>query len=204
MSVRTGVVVLALGLSLGLSGCGRDGDVVAPAPDTRTDRSAPVTLPEGVAAVATAEPGAIRNRWEAQTELSRTVTGNLTASLEAGRGGPLVLAFANGITMRLERVADQLGADRTGSANVTFSSTLGADPNAQVFIYRVADERLADSASRGGLCQGGRTAHVALSEFVNRQGDWVFTLAAYRGSVQPGPGASADPQFCAAYGYGVS
>ncbi len=189
--------------ALAVAGCSEGGDVAAPAADARPDRSAPVTAPEGVSVVATAEPGATRNRWEAQTELSRTVTGNLTASLESGRGGPLVLAFANGITMRLERVADQLGADRTGAGGVTFSSTLGADPNAAVFIYRVADETIAQSAPRGGLCQGARTVHVALSEFVNRQGDWVFTLAAYRGAAQPGAVSGGDPQFCAAYGYGV-
>lgn len=190
-------------LALALAACEPAGDAPAPAEERRADRLSPVTAPEGVAVVASAEPGAARNRWSAQTEVSRTVTGNLTTSLEAGRGGPLVLAFANGVTVRLERVADQLGADRTGVAGVTFSSVLGVDPNAAVYIYRVAEETVARSAPRGGLCQGSRTMHVALSEFVNRAGDWVFTLAAYRGQAQPGPQAGDDPQFCAAYGYGV-
>lgn len=185
------------------AGCDRAGEIVAPTAKERVDRSAPVTAPEGVSVVATAEPGAARNRWKAQTELTRTVAGNLTASLESGRGGPLILAFANGITLKLERVADQVGADRTGSDNVTFSSTLGADPNAAVFVYRVAEETLARSATSGGLCQQARTTFVALSEFVNRQGDWVFTLAAYRGATPPGANGGADPQFCAAYGYGM-
>lgn len=190
-------------MALASAGCDRVGSVATQAAEQRQDRLSPVTAPEAVGVVATAEPGAVRNRWEAQTELSRTVTGNLTASLESGRGGPLILAFANGVTLKLERVADQLGADRTGVDGVTFSSTLGADPNAAVYIYRVAEERIAQIAPRGGLCQGARTAHIALSEFVNRNGDWVFTLAAYRGTAQPGPQASSDPQFCAAYGYGV-
>lgn len=202
MNVRACLVGVALALMA--TGCGRNGDLAAPAANERPDRSAPVTSPEGVAAVATAEPGATRNRWNAQTEVARNVTGTLTASLEAGRGGPLILAFANGITMRLERIADQLGADRTGSGGVTFSSTLGADPNAGVFIYRVADETISPSAQGGGLCQGARTKFVAVSEFVNRKGDWVFTLAAYRGDAQPGPQAGADPLLCAAYGYGVN
>jgi hypothetical protein len=72
-----------------------------------------------------------------------------------------------------------------------------------VFVYRVAEETLARSAVSGGLCQDARTTFVALSEFVNRQGDWVFTLAAYRGSAPPGAPGGADPQFCAAYGYGM-
>ena len=191
-------------LAFAAGGCGQNGDIAAPSATERPDRSAPVTSPEGVAVVATAEPGATRNRWTAQTELAHTITGTLTASLEAGRGGPLVLAFANGITMRLERIADQVGADRTGSGGITFSSTLGADPNAGVFIYRVTDETIAQIAPNGGLCQGAKTSFVAVSEFVNRQGDWVFTIAAYRGTAQPGPGAPSDPLFCAAYGYGVT
>ncbi len=202
MKVRACLV--ATMLALVAAACGQNGDTSAPATKERPDRSAPVTSPEGVSVVATAEPGATRNRWNAQTELARTITGTLTASLESGRGGPLVLAFANGITMRLERVADQVGADRTGSGGITFSSTLGADPNAGVFIYRVADETIAQIAPRGGLCQGARTTFVAVSEFVNRQGDWVFTLAAYHGTAQPGPAAPSDPLFCAAYGYGVT
>lgn len=199
MNLRAGLVAMALLAA----GCGQNGDVAAPTANERPDRSAPVTSPEGVAVVATAEPGATRNRWNAQTELARTITGTLTASLENGRGGPLVLAFANGITLKLERVADQVGADRTGSGGITFSSTLGADPNAGVFIYRVAEETIAAIAPRGGLCTGAKTSYVAVSEFVNRQGDWVFTLAAYRGTAQPGPQAASDPLFCAAYGYGV-
>jgi hypothetical protein len=202
MQVRAWLVAMAL--VAGLGGCDRVGDAVTPEASERPDRSAPVTSPEGVAVVATAEPGASRNRWEAQTELSRAVTGNLTVSLEAGRGGPLVLAFANGITLKLERVADQVGADRMGQGAGTFSATLGADPNASVMIYRVAEERIAQSAPRGGLCSDARTGHVAVSEFVNRQGDWVFTLAAFRGVGQPGPQAEGQAtSLCAAYGYGV-
>lgn len=202
MKLRASLLALAVLACVG--GCDRVGDNAAPAVNERPDRSAPVTSPEGVAVVATAEPGAARNRWQAQTELTRTVTGNLTASLESGRGGPLILAFATGITLKMERVADQLGADRTGSPGaVTFSTVLGADPNAKAFVYKVIDETIASSAPAGGLCRDMRTTYVALSEFVNRQGDWVFTLAAYRGGVQPGPQANADPQYCAAYGYGV-
>lgn len=188
---------------LACAACSRDGGSTAPETTARPDRSAIVTAPESVSAVATAEPGAIRNRWLAQTEQARTVTGTLTATLESGRGGPLVLAFANGITLRLERVADQVGADRTGSGATTFSSVLGADPNAGVYVYRVLNETITQSAARGGLCPGARTSFVAVSEFVNRQGNWVFTIAAYRGPVQPGPQSPSDPMYCGAYGYGV-
>ncbi|KAF0182861.1 MAG: hypothetical protein FD160_1103, partial [Caulobacteraceae bacterium] len=167
--------------------------------------SAPVTAPEtAVDAVATGEPGLARNRWAAQSDLARTVTGNLTASLEAGRGGPLVMAFANGQTLRMERIAEHVGADRTGSGGATFAATLGADPNAGVFVYRVSDERIYPTAVQGGVCQREAAKYVALSEFVNRNGDWVFVFAAYRGEQAPGPQAERDPQLCGAYGYAVN
>lgn len=199
--MKLGAWIIAAALACGA--CSRNGPATAPTAAARPDRTAVVTAPESVAPVATAEPGAIRNRWIAQTEQARSVTGTLTATLEAGRGGPLILAFANGITQRLERVADQVGADRTGSGGATFSSVLGADPNAGVYVYRAAAERITPSAPRGGLCLGSPTSYVAVSEFVNKQGNWVFTIAAYRGVVQPGPQATSDPLFCAAYGYGV-
>jgi hypothetical protein len=203
--MKSGAFCVALAVLLALAGCDRGGVGEAPAGAQRQSRSAPVTAPEtGVDVVATAEPGSARSRWKATSDLSRTVTGNLTASLEAGRGGPLVLAFANGQTVRLERIAEHVGADRTGSGGATFAATLGADPNAGVFVYRVAEERIYSTATQGGLCQRDSTRFVALSEFVNRNGDWTFVFAAYRGEQAPGPQANRDPQLCGAYGFAVS
>jgi len=192
-------------VALAMAGCERAGGGDGPTSAQRASRSVPVTTPETtVDTVATAEPGTDRNRWSAASDLARTVTGNLTASLEAGRGGPLVLAFANGQTVRLERIAEHMGADRTGSGGATFAATLGADPNAGVFVYRVAEERIYSTATQGGLCQRDPTKYVALSEFVNRNGDWVFVFAAYRGDQAPGPQAQRDPQLCGAYGFDVN
>lgn len=194
-----------LAVVLAVAGCERAGVGEAPASSQRTSRSVPVTTPEtAVDTVATAEPGTDRSRWAAQSDLARTVTGNLTASLEAGRGGPLVLAFANGQTVRLERIAEHVGADRTGSGGATFAATLGADPNAGIFVYRVAEERIYSTATQGGICQRDAAKYVALSEFVNRNGDWVFMFAAYRGDQTPGPQAQRDPQLCGAYGFAVN
>ncbi|MBT9444423.1 MAG: hypothetical protein IV086_01850 [Hyphomonadaceae bacterium] len=198
-------VCAALAVLLAAAGCERAGIGEAPASSQHASRSAPVTAPEtAVDAVATGEPGLARNRWAAQSDLARTVTGNLTASLEAGRGGPLVMAFANGQTLRMERIAEHVGADRTGSGGATFAATLGADPNAGVFVYRVSDERIYPTAVQGGVCQREAAKYVALSEFVNRNGDWVFVFAAYRGEQAPGPQAERDPQLCGAYGYAVN
>jgi hypothetical protein len=203
MSLRNLCVVLAVVLTA--AGCERAGIGDAPETSQRASRSAPVTAPEtSVDTVATGEPGLARNRWSAKSDLARTVTGNLTASLESGRGGPLVLAFANGLTLRMERIAEHVGADRTGSGGATFAATLGADPNAGVFVYRVADERVYPTAVQGGVCQRDAAKYVAVSEFVNRNGDWVFVLAAYRGAQPPGPQATRDPQLCGAYGYALN
>ncbi len=203
MSLRK--VCVALAVALAAAGCERAGIGEAPESSQHPSRSAPVTAPEtAVDTVATGEPGLARTRWAAQSDLARTVTGNLTASLEAGRGGPLVMAFANGLTLRMERIAEHVGADRTGSGGATFAATLGADPNAGVFVYRVTDERIYPTAVQGGVCQRDAVKYVALSEFVNRSGDWVFMFAAYRGDLPPGPQAARDPHLCGAYGYAVN
>jgi hypothetical protein len=203
--MRSGVVCACLSALFILSACDNARIGEPPSSAQKQNRSSPVTTPElNVDTVATAEPGAARSRWKANSDLARTVTGNLTASLETGRGGPLVLAFANGQTLRLERIAEHIGADRTGSGGATFAATLGADPNAGVYVYRVADERVYSSATQGGVCQRQPARFVALSEFVNRNGDWTFTFAAYRAEQPPGPQAGRDPQLCGAYGYSVN
>lgn len=195
----------ALAVLMTAAGCERAGIGEAPSSSQRASRSAPVTTPEtAVDTVATGEPGLARNRWAARSDLARTVTGNLTTSLESGRGGPLVMAFANGLTLRMERIAEHIGADRTGSGGATFAATLGADPNAGVFVYKVSDERIYPTAVQGGVCQRDRVKFVALSEFVNREGDWVFVFAAYRGEQPPSPQANRDPQLCGAYGFAVN
>lgn len=195
----------ALLVMLATAGCDRVGGGDAPQTAQRASRSAPVTVPEtAVDTVATAEPGLSRNRWETTSDLARTVTGNLTTSLESGRGGPLIMAFANGLTLRLERIAEHVGADRTGSGGTTFAATLGADPNAGIYVYRVAEERVYPTAPQGGVCQRDPARYIALSEFVNRGGDWTFVFAAYRGEQAPGPQAERDPQLCGAYGYAVN
>jgi len=203
MSLRNACAALLMMLTA--AACDRDGADDSPTAAPRASRSAPVTTPEtAVDTVATAEPGLSRNRWATNSSLAKTVTGNLTTSLESGRGGPLVMAFANGLTLRLERIAEHVGADRTGSGGATFAATLGADPNAGIYVYRVADERIYATAAQGGVCQRDPAKYVALSEFVNRNGDWTFAFAAYRGEHAPGPQAERDPQFCGAYGYAVN
>lgn len=203
MSLRMACVALLM--MTAAAGCDRVSVGEAPTTTQRPSRSSPVTVPDtAVDTVATAEPGLARNRWAAGTDLARTVTGNLTTSLESGRGGPLIMAFANGLTLRLERIAEHVGADRTGSGGATFAATLGADPNAGVYIYRVADERIYSTAPQGGVCQRDAAKFVALSEFVNRNGDWTFVFAAFRGEQSPGPQSDRDPQLCGAYGYVVN
>lgn len=203
--MKLGAACAALAVVLMVGGCERGGGGESSSATQRQSRSAPVTAPETeVDVVATAEPGLARNRWKATSDLSRTVTGNLTTSLESGRGGPLILAFANGQTLRLERIAEHVGADRTGSGGATFAATLGADPNAGVYVYRVSEERIYNTATQGGVCQRDSAKFIALSEFVGRSGDWTFVFAAYRADFPPGPQAERDPQLCGAYAFAVN
>ena len=189
-------------LFLSVSGCdlsalpgmgGRDSasgeDSVLVAPDTN--------VPE----VASAEPGRVSRTWRPTDQNARRRTGNLTTSLENVRSGPLVLAFANGITVRLERVAQAAGRERTFRGGPAFAETLGAESGAQVVIYRVLSENVDKVAPEGGLCRTRQTSYVAVSEYVNAAGDWVFRLGGFLEREEPGSQLDSDPGFCGAFAY---
>jgi hypothetical protein len=158
-------------------------------PDTRVEE------------VASAEPGKARAQWRAATPRARDVTGNLTASLPDGRGGPLMLAFANGITVRLEQMALVTGGDRIMKGGQTFQSVMDVDPSAGVYVYRAANEKVDATAPMGGLCGAQRLTFVAVSEFVSASGEWAFKVAPFRGASPPAPDATIDPQPCAALAF---
>lgn len=196
--------IVALALSVALGGC----DFVDRVRD-RLDRSnAPAAggarsdAPD-IAEVPTAEPGASRSQWRAATERTRTVTGNLTASLPEGRSGPLVLAFGNGLTYQLQQLGIQNGNDATGAPGQTFAEALSSDPRAGIYIYRVLNETVYSVAPEGGMCgKTSRVTFVAIAEYVTSAGDWSFKVAAFRGP-EP-PGAGGDPGFCATFGFGLA
>jgi hypothetical protein len=157
-------------------------------PDTRVDD------------IAIGEPGAARRQWRAANQTARDVTGNLTASLPDGRAGQLVLAFATGVTLRLDTLGMRLGSDAVGAGGPTFAGLLNADPNVGVFVYKVANEKVDNIAPKGGLCGGAKTTYVAIAEFIGPDGDWVFRGVSFKGAAAPDP-AGADPQLCNAFAY---
>jgi hypothetical protein len=160
-----------------------------------------ITHPDtSVDEVASAEPGKDRHQWDAADNATRAKTGNLTASVE-GRGGPLMLAFANGITVQGERDIRVAASEAVGPGPANFAALMGANPDAGVFLYRVTGEDIANVAQSGGLCGGEKTSYVAVSEYVGPDGEWVFHVAAFRGNVMPGPTATSAPIVCAAYHY---
>jgi hypothetical protein len=183
---------------LALAGCGRDEGQAA---DTRAARASAIVDPEmRVDEVSQEEPGVARRVWRAGNETARNVAGNLSVSLEQGRGGPIALAFATGITVRAEQLAAHRANTRTGGAdNQTFAQLLGLPDQVDVRVYRVVDERVSQSASRGGLCGELRTTAVAIAEFVEDT-HWVQRIAASRGTVAPGD-AEGDPQMCGVFAY---
>jgi hypothetical protein len=183
-------------LGLGVSGCDRDrGDNTVPGerpvtvvePETRVD-----TVPQE-------EPAIARSQWRGANEDARTITGNLRVSLQGRRGGPLVFAFATGITVVAQPYNVVPADSRSGVGGQSFAAVLGGDPRVDAYLYRVVSENVTNSAARGGLCGEAVTRHLAVSEFVDGSGRWVFKIAAFSGEAQPP--SSADPQLCNAYSY---
>ncbi|MDX2274397.1 MAG: hypothetical protein NW206_03015 [Hyphomonadaceae bacterium] len=180
-----------------LGGCNRDReDEQRPSvrastvvePETRVD-----TVPQE-------EPGVARSTWRAINESARNTTGNLRVSIESVRGGPVIFAFANGVTLRAQPIAQTPSDNRSGVGGQSLAAVLGGDPRVDAFIYRVENETVAQSASHGGLCGADPTRYMAVSEFVDSSGRWVFKIASFKGDRQPGT-SGADPGYCSSFGF---
>lgn len=183
-------------LALGVSACDRNrGDSTVPGerPETVVEAETRVdTVPQE-------EPAHVRTMWRAANEDARGVTGNLRVSLQGRRGGPLVFAFATGVTV-VGQPYNVVSADsRSGVGGQSFAAVLGGDPRVDIYLYRVISENVTPSAPRGGLCGEAVTRYLAVSEFVDAAGRWVFKIAAFKGDAQPPSGQ--DPQLCNAYSY---
>ncbi|MGE3839573.1 MAG: hypothetical protein AB7G40_16900 [Hyphomonadaceae bacterium] len=188
-----GAAVLSAALALG--GCDRGGE----AEQTPSIRSSTVVEPETrVDAVPQEEPAVARSQWRAVNEGARTVTGNLRVSIEGVRGGPVIFAFASGVTVRAQPIAVVPADNRSGVGGQSFAAVLSGDPRVDAHLYRVLNENVTASASRGGLCGADSTRHLAVSEFVDGSGRWVLKLAAFRGARPPGA-SGQNPDLCNAY-----
>ncbi|MBL8549948.1 MAG: hypothetical protein JNJ73_08170 [Hyphomonadaceae bacterium] len=196
-SARSNLLALAA-VALALGACARD---EGQASDSRAARASAIVDPEmRVDEVSQEEPGVARRVWRAGNDTARTIAGNLSVSLEEGRGGPLALAFATGVTIRAEQLSAHRANTKTGGPdNQTFAQLLGLPDQVDVRVYRVVDERVSQSASRGGLCGELRTTAMAVAEFVDDT-RWVLRIAASRGEVAPGD-AGGDPQVCGVFAY---
>lgn len=190
------VLAIAAALGLMLAACSRDDDS-GKAPQVRAST---VVEPEvRVDTVPQEEPAVARSQWRASNDRARAVAGNLRVSIESVRGGPLVFAFANGVTIRAQPYGVAPADSRSGVGGQSFAAVLGGDPRVDVYLYRVLEENVSASAAQGGLCGEAAARHMAVSEFVDGSGRWVFKLAAFRGEATPP--SSADPELCAAYAY---
>lgn len=191
------VLVLALSLALALAACSRSGSS-AGGSDVRAQTE--VVPKFNFEEVPEEEPGVARSRWRIANEAARSVTGNLQVSLVDRRGGPLVFAFANGITTRAQPIAVQPASNRSGVTGRNFAQVLGGDSRVPAHLYRVMDETVAATAANGGLCGPNRATHLVVSEFVDSRGRWVFKLAAFKGEGPPGV-SGVNPDFCATYAF---
>jgi hypothetical protein len=183
-------------LALGVAACSRDEEGEQEA----SIRASTVVVPETrVDTVAHEEPAVARSQWRAVGDSARAVTGNLRVSIEGRRGGPVIFAFASGVTIRAQPY-DVVPADsRSGVGGQSFAALLGGDPRVEVYLYRVLNENVTPSAPQGGLCAGMRTRTMAVSEFVDSSGRWVFKVVSFRG--EESPGAGNDPILCNAYAF---
>jgi hypothetical protein len=189
------LAIAALGLALG--GCNR-GDDGEQAPNVRRST---VVEPEtrGVDVVPQEEPAVARQQWRAASDSARTVSGNLRVSLAGARGGPVVFAFANGVTIQAISYQVVPADSRSGVGGQSFAAVMGGDPRVNAYLYRVQAENVTSSAAQGGLCGEGRTRYMAVSEFVDSSGRWVFKIAAFSGDDAPPSGR--DPQLCNSYAF---
>ena len=81
-----------------------------------------------------------------------------------------------------------------------FAAVLAGDPRVETYLYRVLNENLIPGRqATGGLCGAAPTRHMAVSEFVDSSGRWVFKIAAFRGDAPPP--ANVDPELCGAFAY---
>jgi hypothetical protein len=186
--------IAAFGLMAG--GCDRNNDGVE-APNVRRST---VVEPEtrNIDTVPQEEPAVARQQWRAGSDSARSTTGNLRVSLLERRGGPVVFAFATGVTVRAQPYAQVDSDSRSGVGGQSYAAVLGGDPRVSAYLYRVQDENVTSSA-QGGLCGQDRTRYLAVSEFVDGSGRWVFKVAAFKGDGQPAPGQ--NPEVCNSFAY---
>jgi hypothetical protein len=194
--VSQGLIAI-IALSGALAGCGQNG---ASDSNSQTQASTIVTPEMRVDAVPQEEPAVARSQWRAVNDSARNITGNLHVSLEALRGGPVIFAFATGVTVRGQPIADVPADQRSGVGGQSFAAVLGGDPRVDAHLYRVLEEQVAHSAPSGGLCGATPAKFLAVSEFVDSSSHWVFRVAAFKGDRPPGASGD-DPQLCGAYAF---
>jgi hypothetical protein len=195
--MRSFILALIAMFGLAVAGCSRDND----AEQAPSVRRSTVVEPEtrGVDVVPQEEPAVARSQWRAASDSARTTSGNLRVSLLGNRGGPVIFAFANGITIQAQPYAEVPADSRSGVGGQSFAAVLGGDPRVNVYLYRVQAENVTASAREGGLCGEGRSRYLAVSEFVDGSGRWVFKVAAFSGD--EAPPSARDPQLCNSFAF---
>jgi len=191
-----GLVLAAVAaFGLALAGCERQGETEQ-APNVRRST---IVEPEvrNVDVVPQEEPAVARQQWRASSDTARSISGNLRVSLVGQRGGPVVFAFANGITVQAQPYAVVPANSRSGVGGQSYAAVIGGDPRVNAWIFRVQAENVSASAAQGGLCGAERARYLAVSEFVDSSGRWVFKIAAFSGDGEPGQ----RPTLCNAYAF---
>ncbi|MFT3728660.1 MAG: hypothetical protein QM759_12620 [Terricaulis sp.] len=196
--MRSVIIVMLAAALLATGACSRRDH----AQNDQGIRPQTIVAPENtpVDAVPQEEPAVSRQQWRAVNDRTRAVTGNLRVSIERQRGGPLIFAYATGVTVDAQQYQVVSADARSGVGGQSFAALVGGDPRVSAYLYKVKEETLAPTAAAaGGLCGQDTTRYLAVSEFVDATGAWVFKVAAFHGENAPGSGQ--DPLYCGNYAY---
>ncbi len=193
--MRALVLAAIAAFGFALAGCQRENE----AEEAPNVRRSTIVEPEirNVDVVPQEEPAVARSDWRSASDNARSVSGNLRVSLVGSRGGPVVFAFANGITIQAQPYQVVPANSRSGVGGQSYAAVIGGDPRVNAWLFRVQAENVTASAAQGGLCGAERTRFLAVSEFVDASGRWVFKIAAFRGEGEPGE----RPTLCGAYAF---
>ena len=143
-------------LALVGAGCGRDND----GEQEPSIRASTVVVPETrVDAVPHEEPAVARASWRAVGDTARAVTGNLRVSIERTRGGPLIFAFASGITVRAQPFSVTPADTRSGVGGQSFARCWAGIRAWMSISYRVLNENATTPRRGKGLRRHAHAHH---------------------------------------------
>lgn len=131
--------------------------------------------------------------FAAASDNARAVTGAVSLSAaprEADDAPRMKLVGVNGLTYVTELLPDAAAFGEAVDWTVLFRQDVVAAANPppgapSVQVHTIVREDVPLTASNGGFCGEGRTSYIALATGLERQGQPLMSIAAFRGGVWP-------------------